>query len=170
MYASAQKADFVEFDVQLTKDLQCVIYHDCTTLTLTYSIGNLDEFGYKIPVNMVTLQEFLHFHSKIHPRIGCDVNRIKNYNTQNKTMDDIGFRSTTESNRESNGDNKLIFKGNYQESIQEEFTTLKDILVVHSHHTFIFTFRNYHPKQDVTLKSNTPSYSKLKSSISASWI
>jgi glycerophosphodiester phosphodiesterase len=46
--AASLGAEYVEFDVQLTKDLVPVIYHDWV----------LSETGLNIPVNAVTLEEF----------------------------------------------------------------------------------------------------------------
>ncbi|KAI9024269.1 Glycerophosphoryl diester phosphodiesterase family-domain-containing protein [Phycomyces nitens] len=47
--AASLGAEYVEFDVQLTKDLVPVIYHDWT----------VTETGYDIPLNAITLEQFL---------------------------------------------------------------------------------------------------------------
>ncbi|RCI05925.1 Glycerophosphocholine phosphodiesterase, partial [Rhizopus stolonifer] len=60
--AASLGAEYVEFDVQLTKDLVPVIYHDWT----------VTETGYDIPLNSITLEQFLNLR-----RSG----RIKEYHT-----------------------------------------------------------------------------------------
>ncbi|KAI9322737.1 Glycerophosphoryl diester phosphodiesterase family-domain-containing protein [Dichotomocladium elegans] len=47
--AASLGAEYIEFDVQLTKDLVPVIYHDWT----------VSETGYDIPINAITVEQFL---------------------------------------------------------------------------------------------------------------
>ncbi|KAI8384161.1 Glycerophosphoryl diester phosphodiesterase family-domain-containing protein [Blakeslea trispora] len=60
--AASLGAEYVEFDVQLTKDLVPVIYHDWT----------VTETGYDIPLNSITLEQFLNLRRSGH---------IKEYHT-----------------------------------------------------------------------------------------
>ncbi|KAF7731209.1 Glycerophosphocholine phosphodiesterase [Apophysomyces ossiformis] len=60
--AASLGAEYVEFDVQLTKDLVPVIYHDWT----------VTETGYDIPLNAITLEQFMNLRPSGH---------IKEYHT-----------------------------------------------------------------------------------------
>ncbi|KAI9304900.1 Glycerophosphodiester phosphodiesterase domain-containing protein [Cunninghamella echinulata] len=54
--AASLGAEYVEFDVQLTKDLVPVIYHDWT----------VTETGYDIPLNSITIEQFLNLRPSGH--------------------------------------------------------------------------------------------------------
>lgn len=60
--AASLGAEYVEFDVQLTRDLVPVVYHDWT----------VTETGYDIPLNAITSEQFLNLHRSGH---------IKEYHT-----------------------------------------------------------------------------------------
>ncbi|KAI8368197.1 Glycerophosphoryl diester phosphodiesterase family-domain-containing protein [Radiomyces spectabilis] len=60
--AASLGAEYVEFDVQLTKDLTPVIYHDWT----------VTETGYDIPLNAITIEQFMNLRPSGH---------IKEYHT-----------------------------------------------------------------------------------------
>ncbi|KAI9283421.1 Glycerophosphoryl diester phosphodiesterase family-domain-containing protein [Sporodiniella umbellata] len=60
--AASLGAEYVEFDVQLTRDLVPVVYHDFT----------VTETGYDIPLNSITLEQFLNLRRSGH---------IKEYHT-----------------------------------------------------------------------------------------
>ncbi|KAI0244203.1 Glycerophosphocholine phosphodiesterase [Massospora cicadina] len=56
--AASQGAEYVEFDVQVTRDGVPVVYHDFT----------VTESGYDIPMQALTHQQFLQIYSKVHKR------------------------------------------------------------------------------------------------------
>ncbi|KAI8093447.1 Glycerophosphoryl diester phosphodiesterase family-domain-containing protein [Halteromyces radiatus] len=151
--AASLGAEYVEFDVQLTKDLVPVIYHDWT----------VTETGFDIPLNAITVEQFLNLRpsghiKEYHTGVSNDGQGeiIPTVNTVPETvMDDIVSSATpakqrvnrshslgsikgvpTFSRRSDHSDrlaltrtNKLgKVKGNGPETIQAPFTTLAETL------------------------------------------
>jgi glycerophosphodiester phosphodiesterase len=132
-------AEYVEFDVQLTKDLVPVIYHDFL----------VSETGIDAPVHTLTLDQFLHIGEGQKPRQsrasspetapdsnGLSVDqdrpnhrRLRSYSVDNSTQRNIHLdrqQELTERMRHTRDFKKKGFKGNNRGfSIQSSFTTLE---------------------------------------------
>ncbi|CAM0142629.1 unnamed protein product [Umbelopsis sp. WA50703] len=154
--AASLGAEYVEFDVQLTKDLVPVIYHDWT----------LTESGFDIPINAVTAEQFLNLRPSGHIKEyhqGVTAQKrgsvvIPTVNASSNSDDSIvdylaSLPSTPNMNKRVNRSNSLSalpggeydrssaskkleltktkksdkIKGNGPESIQAPFTTLEEI-------------------------------------------
>ncbi|KAH7085835.1 Glycerophosphoryl diester phosphodiesterase family-domain-containing protein [Paraphoma chrysanthemicola] len=105
-------AEYVEFDVQLTKDLVPVIYHDFL----------VSETGIDAPVHTLTLDQFLHI-DRPNPR------RLRSYSVDNSTQRNIHLdrqQELTERMKYTRDFKKKGFKGNNRGfSIQSSFATLE---------------------------------------------
>jgi glycerophosphodiester phosphodiesterase len=132
-------AEYVEFDVQLTKDLVPVIYHDFL----------VSETGIDAPVHTLTLDQFLHIGEGQKPRqsrpsspeSGLTSNgmngdqdrpntrRLRSYSVDNSTQRNIHLdrqQELTERMKHTRDFKKKGFKGNNRGfSIQSSFTTLE---------------------------------------------
>lgn len=132
-------AEYVEFDVQLTKDLVPVIYHDFL----------VSETGIDAPVHTLTLDQFLHIGEGQKPRqsrnpspepstttngINGDADRanprrMRSYSVDNSTQRNIHIDrqlELTERMKHTRDFKKKGFKGNNRGfSIQSSFTTLE---------------------------------------------
>jgi glycerophosphodiester phosphodiesterase len=132
-------AEYVEFDVQLTKDLVPVIYHDFL----------VSETGIDAPVHTLTLDQFLHIGEGQKPRqsrasspepvlASNEVNgeidrtnprRLRSYSVDNSTQRNIHLdrqQELTERMKYTRDFKKKGFKGNNRGfSIQSSFTTLE---------------------------------------------
>lgn len=154
-----QHISFASLDVQLTKDLVPVIYHDWT----------LTESGYDIPINAVTAEQFLNlrpsgqikeYHqgvtsdkrgSVIVPTVNASSksddnildtisalpnnpmlkNRVSRSNSMSALPGGINDRSSASKKLELTKTSKTgKLKGNGPESIQAPFTTLQEIFRV----------------------------------------
>ncbi|KAI8336814.1 Glycerophosphoryl diester phosphodiesterase family-domain-containing protein [Chlamydoabsidia padenii] len=152
--AASLGAEYVEFDVQLTKDLVPVIYHDWT----------VTETGFDIPLNAITAEQFLNLRPSGHIKeyhMGVTNNGqgeiIPTINTisQDTTMDEPVTNGTYVAKQRINRSNSLgsildppnssriddsnrlaltrtnklgKVKGNGPETIQAPFTTLAETL------------------------------------------
>lgn len=134
-------AEYVEFDVQLTKDLVPVIYHDFL----------VSETGIDAPVHTLTLDQFLHIGEGQKPRQSRPSSpegvphlnglsaeqkqdrpiqrRLRSYSVDNSTQRNIHLdrqHELTERMRHTRDFKKKGFKGNNRGfSIQSSFTTLE---------------------------------------------
>lgn len=132
-------AEYVEFDVQLTKDLVPVIYHDFL----------VSETGIDAPVHTLTLDQFLHIGEGQKPRqsrpaspepvhylngMNGDLDRpnprrLRSYSVDNSTQRNIHIdrqQELTERMKYTRDFKKKGFKGNNRGfSIQSSFTTLE---------------------------------------------
>ncbi|KAI8147206.1 Glycerophosphoryl diester phosphodiesterase family-domain-containing protein [Fennellomyces sp. T-0311] len=151
--AASLGAEYVEFDVQLTKDLVPVIYHDWT----------VTETGFDIPLNAITLEQFLHLrpsghikeyhtgvsdgpHGELLPTLNGNHDMIEDIETtglkvpkqrMNRSNSLSAIRGRALSEQRSVATSRLEFtktnklgklKGNGPESIQAPFTTLAEAL------------------------------------------
>lgn len=128
-------AEYIEFDVQLTKDLVPVIYHDFL----------VSETGIDAPVHTLTLDQFLHIGEGQKPRQSRPSSpdgappevdrpsqrRLRSYSVDNSTQRNIHLDrqyELTERMRHTRDFKKKGFKGNNRGfSIQSSFTTLENI-------------------------------------------
>jgi glycerophosphodiester phosphodiesterase len=132
-------AEYVEFDVQLTKDLVPVIYHDFL----------VSETGIDAPVHTLTLDQFLHIGEGQKPRQSRPASpehtsysnglsgdqdrhssrRLRSYSVDNSTQRNIHLdrqQELTERMKHTRDFKKKGFKGNNRGfSIQSSFTTLE---------------------------------------------
>ncbi|KAF1911732.1 Glycerophosphoryl diester phosphodiesterase family-domain-containing protein [Ampelomyces quisqualis] len=132
-------AEYVEFDVQLTKDLVPVIYHDFL----------VSETGIDAPVHTLTLDQFLHIGEGQKPRQSRPASpelaphsngangeterpnprRLRSYSVDNSTQRNIHLdrqQELTERMKYTRDFKKKGFKGNNRGfSIQSSFTTLE---------------------------------------------
>ncbi|KAF2833303.1 glycerophosphodiester phosphodiesterase GDE1 [Ophiobolus disseminans] len=132
-------AEYVEFDVQLTKDLVPVIYHDFL----------VSETGIDAPVHTLTLDQFLHIGEGQKPRQSRpaspengshpnglngdqdrpNTRRLRSYSVDNSTQRNIHLdrqQELTERMKHTRDFKKKGFKGNNRGfSIQSSFTTLE---------------------------------------------
>jgi glycerophosphodiester phosphodiesterase len=132
-------AEYVEFDVQLTKDLVPVIYHDFL----------VSETGIDAPVHTLTLDQFLHIGEGQKPRQSRPASpesashlqgtngdsdrpnsrRMRSYSVDNSTQRNIHLdrqQELTERMKHTRDFKKKGFKGNNRGfSIQSSFTTLE---------------------------------------------
>jgi glycerophosphodiester phosphodiesterase len=133
-------AEYVEFDVQLTKDLVPVIYHDFL----------VSETGIDAPVHTLTLDQFLHIGEGQKPRQSRQASpepdvrgvngvngdgdrpgarRLRSYSVDNSTQRNIHLdrqHELTERMKYTRDFKKKGFKGNNRGfSIQSSFTTLE---------------------------------------------
>jgi glycerophosphodiester phosphodiesterase len=129
-------AEYVEFDVQLTKDLVPVIYHDFL----------VSETGIDAPVHTLTLDQFLHIGEGQKPRQSRPPSpestsnssgtngepmsrRLRSYSVDNSTQRNIHLdrqHELTERMKHTRDFKKKGFKGNNRGfSIQSSFTTLE---------------------------------------------
>ncbi|KAH8731241.1 Glycerophosphoryl diester phosphodiesterase family-domain-containing protein [Phaeosphaeriaceae sp. PMI808] len=132
-------AEYVEFDVQLTKDLVPVIYHDFL----------VSETGIDAPVHTLTLDQFLHIGEGQKPRQSrpaspesssfsngtngdqdrANPRRLRSYSVDNSTQRNIHLdrqQELTERMKHTRDFKKKGFKGNNRGfSIQSSFTTLE---------------------------------------------
>jgi glycerophosphodiester phosphodiesterase len=132
-------AEYVEFDVQLTKDLVPVIYHDFL----------VSETGIDAPVHTLTLDQFLHIGEGQKPRQSRpdspelvpssngtngepdrpNTRRLRSYSVDNSTQRNIHLdrqHELTERMKHTRDFKKKGFKGNNRGfSIQSSFTTLE---------------------------------------------
>lgn len=136
-------AEYVEFDVQLTKDLVPVIYHDFL----------VSETGIDAPVHTLTADQFLHIGEGQKPRSsragspetvpnletnGLDdrpnTRRLRSYSVDNSTQRNIHTdrqNELTERMKYTRDFKKKGFKGNNRgNSIQSEFATLEQMFNV----------------------------------------
>lgn len=111
-------AQFVEFDIQLTRDGIPVVYHD----------WNMEEISDKVTVNSLSIEEFRNVHKEPHPWVGTLLNsRLKT---------PICGRSFDDSCIKTGSDGKLEpavwpWKGNGDGTIQAEFASMSDLFEVH---------------------------------------
>ncbi|KAF2855944.1 glycerophosphocholine phosphodiesteras-like protein Gde1 [Plenodomus tracheiphilus IPT5] len=138
-------AEYVEFDVQLTKDLVPVIYHDFL----------VSETGIDAPVHTLTSDQFLHLGENQKPRssrngspetvpVPSDVSgqgdrptntrRLRSYSVDNSTQRNVHTdrqNDLTERMKHTRDFKKKGFKGNNRgSSIQGEFATLEQMFNV----------------------------------------
>ncbi|KAI8941427.1 hypothetical protein NX059_002649 [Plenodomus lindquistii] len=138
-------AEYVEFDVQLTKDLVPVIYHDFL----------VSETGIDAPVHTLTSDQFLHLGENQKPRssrigspervpVPSDMNsngdrppnarRLRSYSVDNSTQRNVHTdrqNDLTERMKYTRDFKKKGFKGNNRgSSIQGEFATLEQMFNV----------------------------------------
>ncbi|CEI98175.1 hypothetical protein RMCBS344292_12291 [Rhizopus microsporus] len=148
--AASLGAEYVEFDVQLTKDLVPVVYHDFT----------VTETGYDIPLNSITLEQFLNlrrsgqikeYHTGIKEgahgtvistqRMNGSVDAFADFSSSiphtgriNRSFSFTGTSSNTSSPKRHSPIDQTRFsksgkvKGNGPETIQAPFTTLAETL------------------------------------------
>ncbi|KAJ3300308.1 Glycerophosphocholine phosphodiesterase [Borealophlyctis nickersoniae] len=114
--AGALGAEYVEFDVQLTKDLVPVLYHDFTVW----------ETGYPIPMNMLTLSQFLALHPTDEPaRESSHSRKIgKSQLRRTRSMTENGPRFGLETLEPMNWPTK----GNAEGTVQLPHATLEEAL------------------------------------------
>jgi len=131
-FLSAAKlgAEFVEFDIQLTRDLQPVVFHDFS----------LSESGTDIPIHDVTLEQY-HYTSTIQSPHGNPLSVLGKANTHATANGRVRSRSLGNQFEEGAVQvhdrmkhtvdyNLKGFKPNTRgEIIQDSFATLKDILL-----------------------------------------
>ncbi|RKO85796.1 hypothetical protein BDK51DRAFT_32147, partial [Blyttiomyces helicus] len=108
--AGALGAEYVEFDVQLTKDLVPVLYHDFLTW----------ETGLLVPLSLITLEQF----RKLHPedRPAKETARASNGLRRSRSS------ASSVSSSESGGGGKWPTKGNAEGSVRDHFATLEEAL------------------------------------------
>ncbi|KAI7861536.1 Glycerophosphoryl diester phosphodiesterase family-domain-containing protein [Spinellus fusiger] len=145
--AASLGAEYVEFDVQLTKDLVPVIYHDWT----------VTESGFDIPLNSITLEQFLHLKPSGHirdyhtgvthdmkeetvvasPRILPTPTANGSYGKRVNRSNSLSAMGSGSMLGRADGSQRLQFtqttklgklKGNGPETIQAPFTTLAETL------------------------------------------
>ncbi|KAI8986544.1 Glycerophosphoryl diester phosphodiesterase family-domain-containing protein [Pilobolus umbonatus] len=142
--AASLGAEYVEFDVQLTKDLVPVIYHDWT----------VTETGYDIPLNSITSEQFLNLRrtgyiKDYHTGVSNyslqrrpSIQTRKSEEVQVTRSDSNGIRKRTTRSKSFSIPNKAYnipidltrtskmgkMKGNGPETIQGPFTTLAETL------------------------------------------
>ncbi|PVH90956.1 Glycerophosphoryl diester phosphodiesterase, partial [Periconia macrospinosa] len=131
--AGNQGATFVEFDVQLTKDLVPVLFHD-------YS---LSESGTDVPIHDVTLDQFMHVSSVQSPRgipsaiVGSSANYaahgdVRLYRPRSRsvtTAHDKGAEEVKNRMKHTVDYLKKSFKPNTRgDFVQDTFATLEDVL------------------------------------------
>ncbi|KAI8806806.1 Glycerophosphoryl diester phosphodiesterase family-domain-containing protein [Cladochytrium replicatum] len=113
-------ASFVEFDVQLTKDKVPVIYHDWT----------MNESTYEVAVNQLTLKEFLAQHPSLHPdrRLSTALQhrRAPRSSSSDRHSSIFSEDSGISATRDPSNPKKWPWKGNYDGTIQDVFTTLEN--------------------------------------------
>ncbi|KAI9099862.1 Glycerophosphoryl diester phosphodiesterase family-domain-containing protein [Phlyctochytrium arcticum] len=111
--AGALGAEYVEFDVQLTKDHVPVLYHDFRVW----------ETGYHLPLNSLTLKEFLSLRPKDRPtRVESPGNGLRR-RTQSMSDASAEVVQSVAAEKES-----WPTKGNASGSVQLPFTTLEEAL------------------------------------------
>lgn len=124
--ASNLGANYVEFDVQLTKDLVPVIYHDFL----------VSETGIDAPVHTMTLEQFLHINSgrgnqqSRHgsPDMMIDSQNRKQRSASLSSVADVYGREMNERMKHTRDFKQKGFKGNSRGSfIQAPFTTLEEM-------------------------------------------
>lgn len=130
-FISAAKlgASFVEFDVQVTRDLEAVAFHDFS----------LSETGTDVPIHDLTLEQFLHASNIQSPRgnplsvLGTPLSRAESGRSRSRSAGgqfeagaiQVRHRIEHTVDFKSNG-----FKANTRgDFIQDSFATLRDILV-----------------------------------------
>ncbi|KAJ9048125.1 Glycerophosphocholine phosphodiesterase, variant 2 [Entomophthora muscae] len=108
--AASLGAEYVEFDVQVTRDGVPVIYHDFT----------VTESDYDIPMHALTHQQFLQIYSKVHkvdtlPKVRPSLERRRSNSVDMRPVD-------------RNQQNRMLLrvKGNNPETIQSPFVTLAE--------------------------------------------
>ena len=124
--ASNLGANYVEFDVQLTKDHVPVIYHDFL----------VSETGIDAPVHTMTLEQFLHINSgrsNQHSRHGSpdravDLQGRKQRSASLSSVTDMHGQEMNERMKHTRDFKQKGFKGNSRGSfIQAPFTTLEEM-------------------------------------------
>ena len=119
-------ANYVEFDVQLTKDLVPVIYHDFL----------VSETGIDAPVHTMTLEQFLHINSgrsNQHSRVGSPERTSESQHRKPRSASvsnvaDFREEDMNERMKHTRDFKKKGFKGNSRGSfIQAPFTTLEEM-------------------------------------------
>ncbi|KAI9293502.1 GDPD-domain-containing protein, partial [Neoconidiobolus thromboides FSU 785] len=144
--AASLGAEYVEFDVQLTKDKVPVIYHDWT----------VTESGYDLPINAFTLKQFLSIYEKVYklkdkpdlekrmknwakpkeiskrysvPQTGVR-NRSKSLDPFSHNFSDVKEKMNNKAgfieNEKLNEQVLVRVKGNNPDTIQAPFTTLEE--------------------------------------------
>ncbi|KAJ3120715.1 Glycerophosphocholine phosphodiesterase [Nowakowskiella sp. JEL0407] len=103
-------ASFVEFDVQLTRNLEPVIYHDWV----------LDETGVNIPVNLLTVDQFLSIHPRESPNKSLPPPKLRRSKSSSGILDLILPIADPKSKTPWNGS----WKSNFTDTIQQPFPTL----------------------------------------------
>ncbi|KAJ3182521.1 Glycerophosphocholine phosphodiesterase [Gaertneriomyces sp. JEL0708] len=116
--AGALGAEYVEFDVQLTKDLVPVLYHDFTVW----------ETGYRIPMSSLTLAEFLALRPKEKPAKQIRKAHKLNRRTMSMSDSDEAIHMMAVAGATSPTASAWPVHGNAEGSIQLPFTTLEEAL------------------------------------------
>ncbi|CAJ0769389.1 890_t:CDS:10 [Entrophospora sp. SA101] len=139
--AASLGAEYVEFDIQLTKDHVPVIYHDWT----------FSESGYDIPIHEVTLGQFLNFKKKELSSKGNDNNNkldIDNFLIQDRKIIEefIHPSSNTNSNNNSIG---IDISGN------SSSTNNAIILKKHNSTSSLDSYNNLNINTEIKFKGNS---------------